>query len=470
MSAGSLNQLFPINTSFQGGARGNQGVEDAELNGNPNDFGHLLSSRIPPSDAKRTYQSADDGSSRPNQLQNQQGLPPGGKSLPSKLPQVGQMFTQGWTQSLGSRLPTGLDEGHLLKIQDGLAARTGTVALSNIANGPNLKNSLPKQPQWLTQAESKIKNWQHGQAPWNKEFAGRPIPPGLQQTDLQKQDLVKILKQFKPMFGVPLSSSMQSFNPLSALQSRINQSSAVSRQVDSAVVEGIALKASAKEQTESNPIMAQIPKNPQGNERPAELPLQAAVSKESVLSDLDHRPQNVESTTPRLLVSNPGVAEVTARPLSVQGTEVQHNFILRQPLHKHEWNSELGNRLVWLTQQDVNTARLQLNPAHLGPIDIRINLNNESANVLFATNNMVVRDALEAALPRLREMMAENGVQLNQADISDRSLHSHDRDAREQKRLANLMHDAHEDQMEGLTGELTSPIALQVDSVIDYFV
>jgi flagellar hook-length control protein FliK len=73
-------------------------------------------------------------------------------------------------------------------------------------------------------------------------------------------------------------------------------------------------------------------------------------------------------------------------------------------------------------RNEVQQAEIKLNPPHLGPLEVRLALHHEQAHILFFAADPSVRDALEGALPRLREMLDGNGIQLNQAQVSDQSF------------------------------------------------
>lgn len=81
-----------------------------------------------------------------------------------------------------------------------------------------------------------------------------------------------------------------------------------------------------------------------------------------------------------------------------------------------EWNTELGEKLVWMHRQAVPSAEMRLNPQHLGPISIKIDVNQDQATVSFTAQHAAVRDAIEAAIPKLREMLGEQ--QLNLVDVN----------------------------------------------------
>ncbi len=94
---------------------------------------------------------------------------------------------------------------------------------------------------------------------------------------------------------------------------------------------------------------------------------------------------------------------------------------LNTPLQKAGWGQELGEKIQWLVGQRIQNAEIRLNPAQLGPMEVKIQIQNDQANIHFTAAHSVVRDALEAALPRLREMFDQNGVQLANVNVSDHS-------------------------------------------------
>jgi flagellar hook-length control protein FliK len=82
------------------------------------------------------------------------------------------------------------------------------------------------------------------------------------------------------------------------------------------------------------------------------------------------------------------------------------------------WDSALGNKMVWMSNNGQQTATLTLNPRDLGPMQVVINVNKTQADATFIAANPEVKAALEAAMPKLREMMDQAGIQLGQASVS----------------------------------------------------
>jgi flagellar hook-length control protein FliK len=82
----------------------------------------------------------------------------------------------------------------------------------------------------------------------------------------------------------------------------------------------------------------------------------------------------------------------------------------------------MGKQVLWMVNQNISRAEIRLNPANLGPIEVRIDMDNDQVNVAFTSRHAEVREAVEQALPRLREMLEEKGLNLSDADVSQHSF------------------------------------------------
>src|SRR3569623_2111584 len=91
------------------------------------------------------------------------------------------------------------------------------------------------------------------------------------------------------------------------------------------------------------------------------------------------------------------------------------------PVQQSDWGDDLGSRITWMIKQDVTAADIKLNPPHLGPLEVKISMSQDQVSVAFTSHHAVVRDALDTALPRLREMLSDNGLQLANANVSNKS-------------------------------------------------
>lgn len=91
------------------------------------------------------------------------------------------------------------------------------------------------------------------------------------------------------------------------------------------------------------------------------------------------------------------------------------------PLAQAGWGNEFSQKITWLATQRNQSAELHLNPPQLGPLDVVIKVSADQATAMFTSPHAAVREAIEQALPKLREMLADNGIMLGNATVSDQA-------------------------------------------------
>ncbi|MEO8063012.1 MAG: flagellar hook-length control protein FliK [Pseudomonadota bacterium] len=94
---------------------------------------------------------------------------------------------------------------------------------------------------------------------------------------------------------------------------------------------------------------------------------------------------------------------------------------LSTPVHDARWADALSHRLVMMARDGESTASLKLVPVDLGPLDIQITVRDGEASVHFGAAHPETRNVLEASLPRLRELLGAQGLQLSNASVSHQS-------------------------------------------------
>ncbi|MDQ1302986.1 MAG: flagellar hook-length control protein FliK [Pseudomonadota bacterium] len=105
-----------------------------------------------------------------------------------------------------------------------------------------------------------------------------------------------------------------------------------------------------------------------------------------------------------------------------------------QPLGPAQaWTTGLGDRLLTLAGPGTHSARLKLHPESLGTLDIEIKIADSTAQVWFGAQHSQTREAIEASLPQLREMFAEQGIRLAHAQVDSGT----DQRARNQQQAFN---------------------------------
>ena len=96
-----------------------------------------------------------------------------------------------------------------------------------------------------------------------------------------------------------------------------------------------------------------------------------------------------------------------------------------QAVGSRTWPGALAERVVWMAQGDHQFARLTLNPPQLGPLEVRVSVSQDQASVTFVAGHAAVREALEAAMPRLREMLDQQSLALVHAEVADPGAQQH---------------------------------------------
>ncbi|MBI5920429.1 MAG: flagellar hook-length control protein FliK [Betaproteobacteria bacterium] len=98
-------------------------------------------------------------------------------------------------------------------------------------------------------------------------------------------------------------------------------------------------------------------------------------------------------------------------------SQVSSRLPVDTPVGSHGWDGEVGNKLIWMIGRQEQRAELVLNPPQLGRVEVSLSMNASQTNAVFVSANPAVRDALEAAMPRLREILADAGINLGQAQV-----------------------------------------------------
>lgn len=109
-------------------------------------------------------------------------------------------------------------------------------------------------------------------------------------------------------------------------------------------------------------------------------------------------------------------------PSTASTTPITQDLSINSQVAQPKWGSEFAQKIVWLSSQQQQTAEIRLNPAHLGPVEIMLNMDNDQITAQFVSSHLAVREAIEASLPRLREMMSENGITLGDVSVGAESF------------------------------------------------
>ncbi|MCL1139630.1 flagellar hook-length control protein FliK [Shewanella pneumatophori] len=78
----------------------------------------------------------------------------------------------------------------------------------------------------------------------------------------------------------------------------------------------------------------------------------------------------------------------------------------------------MNQQLITMVSNGVQQAEIRLDPPELGQMMVRIQVQGDNTQVQFQVSQHQTRDLVEQAMPRLREMLAEQGMQLTDGQVS----------------------------------------------------
>lgn len=117
----------------------------------------------------------------------------------------------------------------------------------------------------------------------------------------------------------------------------------------------------------------------------------------------------------------PAVAAGVANPVAVTASASDvanpQRTGVNAHLHSAAWSQQFGDKVVWMAKNDQQSAQLTINPPQLGPIQITLNLSGDQASIAFASPHAEVRQAIESAMPQLKDMLSSAGINLGQSNV-----------------------------------------------------
>jgi flagellar hook-length control protein FliK len=96
----------------------------------------------------------------------------------------------------------------------------------------------------------------------------------------------------------------------------------------------------------------------------------------------------------------------------------QVSAVITPELGSAGWGKSLGQHISWMVAGEHQTAELHLHPADLGPLQVVLSVENNKAELMFVSREPAVREAIEAAMPQLKQMLSDAGISLGQTSVS----------------------------------------------------
>ena len=141
-------------------------------------------------------------------------------------------------------------------------------------------------------------------------------------------------------------------------------------------------------------------------------------------------------------------------------------FSIESPVGSDSWNQQVESKIRWMTRLNISTAELKLHPAELGSVEIRISAEDDQARISFVAMNNSTRELIESSLPRLRDLLNDSGMQLEQSDVSGGNNENRDAAVDSDQQLTDHVFSESESQ----TGQTAASKPLMINSLVDHYV
>ncbi|WP_430456122.1 flagellar hook-length control protein FliK [Rheinheimera sp.] len=146
---------------------------------------------------------------------------------------------------------------------------------------------------------------------------------------------------------------------------------------------------------------------------------------------------------------------LSARPAETAGW--QPPLVLTDPTAAQQ----IKDRVMVQIQHKLQTAEVQLHPEELGSMQIKLNLQQDQLSVQFVVQQGVAKEALEQQMPKLRELLEQQGIALSEGQVEQR-----------QSRSQQEQHSARHGNHAGAESELAAVQTVQMkvsDRMVDFY-
>ena len=149
--------------------------------------------------------------------------------------------------------------------------------------------------------------------------------------------------------------------------------------------------------------------------------------------------------------------ENVMQTLSADLAQTQKNTVIQQAetisIMRKDFTDAVKDKVMVMINQKIQQIDIQLDPPELGQLTIKVSMSQEQAQVSFTVQHASVREALDQHALRLKEMFAEEGINLSDVDVSDQSQAEE-----EEQRNQQASDSENTGREEGIEGTTETPI------------
>lgn len=145
-----------------------------------------------------------------------------------------------------------------------------------------------------------------------------------------------------------------------------------------------------------------------------------------VLSDAGGKAADTLAAQVASRLTAPELTQPLSQAATLRGPDAQalmrsYSTSVDVPVGADEWGEKVMGKLAFLTASQMSVAEIHVTPPDLGPLEVRVQVQNDQATVTVHTTTPAVREQLELHGHRLRDMLNEQGLNLEGFDVSDSS-------------------------------------------------
>ncbi|MBU2020778.1 MAG: flagellar hook-length control protein FliK [Gammaproteobacteria bacterium] len=129
----------------------------------------------------------------------------------------------------------------------------------------------------------------------------------------------------------------------------------------------------------------------------------------------DNSPGGLNSS----MLNNANRPAVAAAALNASVPNAQaNNLAMSLPPGHPGWANEMSQKVAWIARDGGHTAHIRLDPPELGSLTVKVSVDSDSnTQISFVAATPQAKDLLEGQMGRLREMLAQQGMDLSRADV-----------------------------------------------------
>ncbi|NVC93638.1 flagellar hook-length control protein FliK [Vibrio natriegens] len=168
--------------------------------------------------------------------------------------------------------------------------------------------------------------------------------------------------------------------------------------------------------TAVNPVIGQTLANTEASHKAMNSVLAAGILKATTDKQDRTEPQQGLAGQLQAAVSQQGVT--TPQQARIDAAQQAQ---LPLQLTRELANDQVAEKVQMMMSKNLKNLDIRLDPPELGRMQIRMTMNSDLANVHFTVSNPQARDIIEQTLPRLREMLAQQGMQLADSSVQQQN-------------------------------------------------